>query len=110
MVDPRIIKTRQALFKALARLLKEKDFERITVSEIIREADITRKTFYNHYQDKIDLVQEYQTISSKEILALQSVHKTFDYDYFVELLTLLKSKGTLLSRLMSVHGSLAIQE
>jgi AcrR family transcriptional regulator len=110
MEDPRIIKTRQALFRALACLLKEKEFERITVSDIIREAHVTRKTFYNHYQDKIDMVQEYQTMLSKEILALQAAHDAFDYDYFVDLLTLLGRKDALLSGLMSSHGSVAIQE
>jgi len=110
MEDPRIIKTRQALFQALASLLKEKEFERITVSDIIREAHVTRKTFYNHYQDKIDMVQEYQAMLSKEILALQAAHNAFDYDYFVDLLTLLKKKEALLGGLMSAHGSAAIQE
>jgi AcrR family transcriptional regulator len=78
MEDQRIVKTRQALYQALAGLLKEKEFERITVSDIIREAHVTRKTFYNHYQDKIELVQEYQAMLSREILALQSSHGTLD--------------------------------
>lgn len=110
MADSRIIKTKQALFRALACLLETEEFERITVSDIVREAHVTRKTFYNHYQDKIDMVQEYQTMLSKEILALQSAHNAFDYDYFADLLTLLEGKGALLSCLMSAHGSIAVQE
>ena len=110
MEDPRILKTKQALFQALARILREKEFERITVSDITREAQVTRKTFYNHYQDKIDMVQEYQTMLSQEILALQSAHADFDYEYFVDLLSLLKRKDALLSGLMSARGSVAIQE
>jgi AcrR family transcriptional regulator len=110
MDDPRIRKTRQALFQALACLLQEKEFERITVSDIIREAHVTRKTFYNHYQDKIDMVQEYQALLSQEILALQAAHTALGYDYFVDLLTLLKRKGSLLRGLMSARGSPAVQE
>lgn len=110
MEDLRVLKTRQALFQALARLLKEKEFERITVSDIIREAHVTRKTFYNHYQDKIDLVQKYQAGLSQEILALQSAHSAFDYAYFADLLTLLQKKGALLSGLLSARGSAAMQE
>ena len=110
MEDPRILKTRQALFQALAGLLQEKEFERITVTDIIREAHVTRKTFYNHYQDKIDMVQEYQALLSRKILALQAVHSDFGYDYFVDLLTLLRREGALLSGLMSARGSLAVQE
>jgi len=110
MEDQRIVKTRQALYQALAGLLKEKEFERITVSDIIREAHVTWKTFYNHYQDKIELVQEYQAMLSREILALQSLHGTLDYDYFTDLFTLLEKKDALLSGLMSPRGSLAIQE
>jgi len=110
MEDPRISKTKRALFQALARLLKEKEFERITVNDIVKEANVTRKTFYNHYQDKIDMVQEYQTTLSREILELQSAHGAFDYDYFVDLLTLLRKKDALLGGLMSAHGSAAIQE
>lgn len=110
MEDPRISKTKHALFRALACLLKEKEFERITVSDIIKKAHVTRKTFYNHYQDKIDMVQEYQTGLSEEILTLQSSHSTFDRSYFTDLLTLLQRKGSLLSGLMSAHGSVTIQE
>jgi AcrR family transcriptional regulator len=110
MEDPRQLKTKNALFQALASLLKEKEFDRITVSDIAKEAHVTRKTFYNHYQDKIDMVEEYQRLLSEEILSLQTAHSAFDYAYFVDLFTLLNKKDALLGGLMSVRGSAALQE
>jgi AcrR family transcriptional regulator len=110
MKDPRTLKTERLLFQALARLLKEKEFDRITVSDIVKEAHVTRKTFYNHYQDKLDMVQEYQNALSERILTLQAAHAALDYDYFVDLFTLLQGKDTLLGGLLSVHGSAAVQE
>ena len=32
-------------------LIKEKDFEKITVSDVIKKAGIVRSTFYNHYEN-----------------------------------------------------------
>ena len=47
--DRRVIKTKKAIYNAVARLLSEKDADEITVSEIAELADINRKTFYNYY-------------------------------------------------------------
>ena len=43
---------------ALTRLLKEKDFEAISVSDITREAGVNRGTFYLHYVDKFDMMDK----------------------------------------------------
>jgi len=51
-VDRRIRKTRQAFRKALLKLLQEKPFEKISVTDLTNQADIARITFYKHYDSK----------------------------------------------------------
>ena len=54
MTDIRIIKTRQAIEMAMSDLLKEKTFDQITTTELVKRAGISRSSFYTHYQDKYD--------------------------------------------------------
>ena len=44
--------------KALLSLLERKDFEYISVKEICEEAGVNRSTFYLHYENTSDLLQE----------------------------------------------------
>lgn len=55
--DPRILRSRLMLMDSLAKLLKEKAFEQISIQEIADEATLNRNTFYLHYPDKIALLQ-----------------------------------------------------
>ena len=55
--DPRITRTRALLITALGELMREKNFEAITVSEIAQRATLNRVTFYAHFQDKYDLLE-----------------------------------------------------
>jgi AcrR family transcriptional regulator len=50
--DPRILRSRRMLMDSLARLLKKKEFEDISIQEIADEATLNRNTFYLHYPDK----------------------------------------------------------
>lgn len=54
------LRSKKWIRQAFMELLKEKDFEKITVTDIVNRADINRSTFYAHYKDVYALVEEIQ--------------------------------------------------
>ncbi|MEH7504184.1 TetR/AcrR family transcriptional regulator [Neobacillus drentensis] len=62
--DRRIIRTKLLIRDALTELMEEKGFEGITVRDLTEKAAINRGTFYLHYHDKYDLLEQ----SEAEIL------------------------------------------
>lgn len=56
--DRRSARTRRMLHQALMQLIVSKDYESITVQDLIDEADIGRSTFYAHYAGKDDLLRQ----------------------------------------------------
>ena len=58
MEDRRIVKTKKSLKEAMIIMLGKKDFEHITITELCREAEVSRITFYSHYNDKYALLDE----------------------------------------------------
>ena len=58
ILDKRCRKTRKAIKNSLIKLMSEKDVSDITITEIAEVADINRKTFYAHYRDLYDILDE----------------------------------------------------
>lgn len=56
--DKRICKTKKALKQTLIAMLEYSSFANITVTELCDNSHISRITFYNHYSDKFDLVDD----------------------------------------------------
>ncbi|MDE7362716.1 MAG: TetR/AcrR family transcriptional regulator [Oscillospiraceae bacterium] len=56
--DLRVIKSRRAIRNTLFGLMSEKPLAKITVSEICARAEINRKTFYRHYREISDVIEE----------------------------------------------------
>ena len=56
-MDRRQRKTRKAVFDAFAALLEEKRYSNITVQDIINRADISRSTFYSHFETRDELLK-----------------------------------------------------
>lgn len=58
MADLRKLRTQREIQQALTDLLLEKPFSKISVTDIVNRALINRNTFYLHYRDKFDLIEQ----------------------------------------------------
>jgi AcrR family transcriptional regulator len=67
--DLRVRRTRLALRDALLALIEEKGFDALIVQDIADRAMINRVTFYKHYRDKYDLLEQ----TMQELLSELSV-------------------------------------
>ena len=105
--DRRIRYTRYALQNALIVCMQQKPFNRITVREICETADINRSTFYMHYKDIYELLdeieeqvyQEIDAIFSKESPSIHNMEQLLDY---------VQTHKTLLECLLQQGSGLAI--
>lgn len=62
-------RSKNMIKKAFAKLLHEKDLSKITVTDIIKEAEISRGTFYAHYPDVYGLLEQ---IENEEMTKLMN--------------------------------------
>ena len=53
-------RTKARLRDAMTQLLHEKPFDQITTTELVKVAKISRSGFYTHYQDKYEMIDQYQ--------------------------------------------------
>jgi len=71
--DRRVLRSRQMLMDALAALIQKKDFDAISIQEIVDKADLTRATFYLHYPDKGALLLAMASVRFKEMLKKRGI-------------------------------------
>lgn len=76
-MNRRSMKTKREILQAVHSLMEEKSFEEITVVDIVNRADISRGTFYLHYEDK------YIMLEQLEELLIQIISTRLD-EVFVE--------------------------
>lgn len=72
--DLRVIRTRKLLCNALFELLEVMPYEKISVTDICNKALVHRATFYNHFEDKEQLL-EYAIDEIKEQLFSATIEK-----------------------------------
>jgi AcrR family transcriptional regulator len=58
-VDLRVKRTQKLILDAMIELTARKGFSTVTVRDITKYAGINRATFYRHYRDKFDLLDQY---------------------------------------------------
>ena len=118
--DKRVIRTKKAIRTALFKLMESKDIASITISELTALANVNRRTFYTHYSNITDILDETE---SEIVEKLEEIIQRFDsaslsdstYTIFIELsrlvtqeygfyFHLMKSdfRGVLTSRMKSV--------
>ena len=80
----------EAIYDAFFLILKEKELDKITVTDIIKKAGIVRSTFYNHFENIPALINAIEDKTINEIFNLmESFHAENDHDicksYFLAL-------------------------
>jgi AcrR family transcriptional regulator len=68
--DRRIRRTQQLLAQALIALTLEKGYEVVTIREITERADVGYATFFRHYRDKDELLQDVLEVVLEELQQL----------------------------------------
>lgn len=111
--------TKVYIKEAFTKLLKEKGFNNLTVSDITREANINRGTFYLHYTDKFDLLEKLENDSIedlKKILLNENSHmansldELFPYSMILEALIYAKDNFEFVSAISSENGDSKFNE
>ena len=84
-------KTKSIIRAKFAELLKEnRELDKVTVTELVKRADINRTTFYNHYDSIYDIAKEFEAEIVKALIednkplnSLDDIYKYFDkiFDY-----------------------------
>ncbi len=114
-IDRRVRKTKKQLRQGLAELLKEKPVSSITVREISDLVDINRGTFYLHYKDIFDMVEQIQSEMFEEFNAIIEAHRdnrmrAEPLPMLIDIFTYLSENAEMAQVLMSKNGDAAFIE
>lgn len=81
ILDERYHIADEAIHDAFFLILKEKELDKITVSDITKRAGIVRSTFYNHYENIPALVTSIEDKTIEDIFSLMNTfHPKNDWD------------------------------
>ncbi|MCH9274865.1 TetR/AcrR family transcriptional regulator [Bifidobacterium amazonense] len=72
-------RSRQAIRKAFIDLLRTHDADKITVTAIVRLADVNRSTFYAHYPDVRGVIEEIEDETIAELMAVLDGIESADF-------------------------------
>lgn len=106
-------KTRNLIKKTFAELMNEKkELSKITVTELVKRADITRSTFYTHYDDIYDVINDYQLETIELLVSDDKVLYSIQdiYNYFDEIFECLKKNEEIYKMLLVSNGSIIFLE
>ncbi|SEQ48552.1 MULTISPECIES: TetR/AcrR family transcriptional regulator [Butyrivibrio] len=79
--DVRYSTAEEAIIDSFFLLLKEKDYDKISVSDVVKKSGIVRSTFYNHYENVTKLISAAEDKTIDDIFRLmESFHPQNDHE------------------------------
>ena len=104
--DIRVIRTQTALLEALEDLIKTKKLSNITITELCTAAKINRNTFYYHYNNIFEFLDEHKKIIIDDLNEISEISKTHNKQNLVEVFSVLKKHPHFLNILISPNCDL----
>lgn len=114
-IDRRVKYTKMVIKDSFVKFLKQKPISKITVKEICDDADINRATFYAHYLDQYDLLQQIENeiihdinqylksydLKNDKLIPVEMIEKILDY---------VAENAELFDLLLNLNGDIQFQQ
>jgi AcrR family transcriptional regulator len=117
--DRRILRTQLAIHAAFVQLVKEKGFDALSVKDITTRANINRGTFYLHYEDKYDLLEQIETGIIQDLQGIIQQASAVDaldgtilnepLPVVVQFFEYLRDNASLMHAVLGLRGDIAFQ-
>ena len=108
------VRSRKLINEALADLLTEKPLDKITVTDVVKRADINRGTFYAHYRDIPDVVDHLiqQTFSAirDAMIAQTEIPSNMGLVFLTAIQTILEEDLSFYRKILNSSASSLMQE
>ena len=110
-IDGRVRRTKKLLREGLTKLMKEKSIKKISVRELSDLVEINRGTFYLHYKDIFDLVEQIENELFEEFESIinqysANSHNSSPYPIFVDYCRFLEKNKDICSALLGSNGDI----
>ena len=99
--DIRVVRTQTALLEALEELIKKKKLSCITITDLCAQAKINRNTFYYHYNNIFEFLDEHKQIVIEDMNKVLEKSRSHSKQAHVELCQALKRHPHFLNILIS---------
>lgn len=73
-----VLRTQNLLKNGLTDLMKQKPLQKITVKELTDYVNLNRGTFYLHYKDIFDLMDQIENAMLEDFVTINQTHKVLD--------------------------------
>lgn len=111
--DRRIRKTKAVLKSSLLSLMGQKSIKHITVKELCESADINRGTFYLHYRDVYDMLEQIEGEIFSEFTDILDSYTAFTSSkepVLEDIFSFIKNNKDFCSVLMSDRGDISFMK
>jgi AcrR family transcriptional regulator len=107
--------TQKALRDSLVELMKDRPITKITIKELCENADINRTTFYAHYRDQYDLLQQ---IEEETFAYIEKILEKYDgkhskrelLEMLEEIFNFIAGNSNSIQTLLSENGDIGFQK
>lgn len=85
--NPTALQSQQWIINSLLDLMKEKEYQQITIRDICKKADLSRQTFYNIFEQKEDILRyclqksyqaQFDKLRDTEAISVQQIVDAFE--------------------------------
>ncbi|HEN2235008.1 TPA: TetR/AcrR family transcriptional regulator [Streptococcus agalactiae] len=106
--DTRREKTKRAIEAAMITLLKDQSFNEISTINLTKTAGISRSSFYTHYKDKYEMIDQYQQSLFNKVEYIFDRNQFKKEDALLEIFQFL-DRESLFAALLTQNGTKEIQ-